>query len=612
MSKKVLSVILILFFILFFYYFIKNYDLIQVAIASFGLGIFLILFYVNYRYLKPAIVIPAIISIGVLYTFITKYYNQDLNILSYFNLIRSSKENSQINIYAGEPGGVYYQLADKIVKRHPNLYKIHLPSPSGGAETAISVNNDEKGVGFVQEDIFRDNDQIKSELNYVAPIYMEKLHILYKKKLRRKNCLKDSIMKNTDPANYFKNKYLSIGYYNSNLKNYFAGASVASGKVGSASKILSSITLALNSTTPKITNVRKIANDNLDSAIIGLETNKYDCLFFISGQPNPKIQDLLHRRSNNFGFIGIEPSVVDEINTFHQSNYRYSNFNTQNPEGKYNGIDYSLPTLGSYCYIISNRKIKPYQLTQFVNHLDQVKSDMNIDFLNFKNKYIIHFNEKLSKTLASLLLALIGGISIGTLALAFIMALYSSYYHDKFTTEISYSVSRIPDESLPGIDFGNLRSIDENNLTNFMKQQNYSKEEQASLKTSLSKYYEEGKFNSVTDIGLINPYMYFNQFTLINDRIVTHISNLIKLRRSVSDAYRIGKLNTDHFDDLHSKMDTVINKMRKSLFLRINELINRSSDQMKLIKEDPKVKETLRNYLNSSLFKTKTFSILLW
>lgn len=324
------------------------------------------------------------IFMSFVFDFTTKYYNEDLDITSYWSWLPwPFRSHETVNTFSAEPLGNYHKIMEKVIESDPLYFKHGDFGSAGGYENPNRVMLDPKGLSFVKEDIYKDGDKIKEEIIYVAPLYIEKLHIVYNKKsLPFKNLLAH------DTTNY-----LSLGLNDDSLKETIRKCRIAVGKPGSSTKILSSLVLTEISKKKPAIDVLSIKNASLKDALSGIRDGTFDIMFFIAGQPVDKIKELLNKK-DSFGLIGIEPSFVDAINKTHDTKYRYTDFSVKKDSSKSlnNALSYSssyesLPTLGSYCYLIVNKKLKPYLIKRFITDLKNVKDSLNIDFLNFWDNY---------------------------------------------------------------------------------------------------------------------------------------------------------------------------------------------------------------------------------
>lgn len=582
-SKKYIQVIEVLLFLLisgiFGYYgslFFTPFVLCSIAAYSF--------YYRNKKNIA-AFGIIIVLFVGIVYNFITKYYNEDLNISSYYDLNRLKLLNpfekaNILNLYSADGSGIYYEIADTISKTHPKYFKKGDPPSSGGYENPNRVLLDPNGLGFVQEDIYINGDKIKEEINYCTPLYMEKLHILYNK--------------NSLPFRNLKNSpYLSLGCNDSLLKTAISNSRIAVGLQGSATKILSSIVLSAISKDKPSINVSSITTSLLADAMRKIRNDTFDIVFFMAGQPVDTIQRTL-KNHQEIGLIGIEPSVVDAINATHKSNYRYTDFSAKkdNSSTVYRKDLKDIPTLGSYSYLIANKKVKPFLIKKFVDELstlfnnkEEIKTTSDttrgkIDFFNFKDTYERTYNEKLDKTWSSLVIALVGGISLGTVILAFIFALVSSYFHDGFNNRLADIIKNIPDESIPNDEKQAKikREEDEKALEDSFNNLTLSEDEKNRERQRFEVYYREN--NYWTEQGYANnhfhfknPYIKFNQKELIDNNIISGLSGLVDLRQDINIALQEGKINIEHFSEIQARIDSIMEKLRKSLFLRLNGLL---------------------------------------
>lgn len=109
-------------------------------------------------------------------------------------------------------------------------------------------------------------------------------------------------------------------------------------------------------------------------------------------------------------------------------------------------------------------------------------------------------------------------------------------------------------------------------------------------------YYEDLKRES----PLNAPYIKFYQTELIDKKIVKGMSQLVDLRQNINKALDSGKLNIENFSDLLVRVDSIMDKLRKSLFLRLHEMFNREIHFGVFDKNDEQMRKLLRKFVTSS------------
>jgi hypothetical protein len=150
--------------------------------------------------------------------------------------------------------------------------------------------NSSSAFGLLQEDTIHEKDFIRNHIKYIAPLYLERMHILY---LRKK----------------FKNMLPVLSQANEKLKVAFSDAVVSTGPQGSGSKIFASYLLSQCQINLK-TELALGFKDALDKLIDG----KIDVVFCIAGAPLFVVTELLEEHSDKIGLISIAPELFQNMN----------------------------------------------------------------------------------------------------------------------------------------------------------------------------------------------------------------------------------------------------------------------------------------------------------
>ena len=164
----------------------------------------------------------------------------------YLSIINSIDPNSNIwrtitrvfnsptyDFYSGGEKGVYYTIVSTIqsnLKSEDVSFDLVNRITSGGSENAIKVLTNSGSFGLVQEETIKDDDFIRNELNYITPLYIERMHIVlrtdgeFSEKFRKDPPV---LTANTDPE----------------VLKMFANSIISTGPVGSGSIVISSYIL---------------------------------------------------------------------------------------------------------------------------------------------------------------------------------------------------------------------------------------------------------------------------------------------------------------------------------------------------------------------------------
>jgi hypothetical protein len=167
-----------------------------------------------------------------IYTFIVDFYDPESNVI--LSITRRFQKKNK-TFFSGSPGGFYTSIGkalhDELDK---NSYSISITNEAtaGGYENAIKVLATPSSFGLVQENTLRKNDFIRKHINYVTPLYMERMHILY-----RYDKLKNKLKIKKQPNIIISSKL------NRDTVHFFSNARISTGPVGSSGRIIASYIL---------------------------------------------------------------------------------------------------------------------------------------------------------------------------------------------------------------------------------------------------------------------------------------------------------------------------------------------------------------------------------
>src|SRR6266403_300628 len=79
--------------------------------------------------------------------------------------------DEQYNFYSGEDSGTYFKIGEAIAGRFPDDGDlIQNCKTGGGYDNAMKVTIEGNSFGLIQQEMMRDNDQLRNEVRVVAPI----------------------------------------------------------------------------------------------------------------------------------------------------------------------------------------------------------------------------------------------------------------------------------------------------------------------------------------------------------------------------------------------------------------------------------------------------------
>ena len=177
-------------------------------------------FYPIWRFLKERgklIILSALLFTGI-YIYVIQFFGQSFGLFYYHKPAWiPSIANTEYTIYTGTEAGIYNAIGEVAANYthsgnsfvnalfNPITLKREVEGSSGGYENAF---------GLTQKEIYRDNN-LGDELNYISPLYLARMHIIYRRALG--DTIQYKISNDTDPRTlrFFANSNISLGPLNS-------------------------------------------------------------------------------------------------------------------------------------------------------------------------------------------------------------------------------------------------------------------------------------------------------------------------------------------------------------------------------------------------------------
>ena len=261
--------------------------------------------------------------------------------------------------YSGSPGGFYTHIGTTLeeqTKDNRSIKIINIPT-AGGAENAINVMTTINSFGLVQEENVARDDFMRTEIHYITPLYMSRLHILYNIESYKNLVIGEDV----DSIPHI------TGVLNESTATFFARARINTGPVGSTTRIIASYL---------ITEINKQINDrNLSLsqqmnyyplwAFKELENGEIDIMCSTAGAPLRDTERLLS--SGKFGLMSIDPSMVATIMKKYGAGVRLADF-----KNKYANTA-NTSTIGSYAFLVASKDIPNSDILELLKVLNDSK-----------------------------------------------------------------------------------------------------------------------------------------------------------------------------------------------------------------------------------------------
>ncbi|WDT85095.1 hypothetical protein [Alteromonas sp. 009811495] len=402
-----------------------------------------------------AFFISVFFSIGCYHYFIDNYFPQ-------YSLFNFSPVKKSFDFYSGSGGGLYVHigkvLSEKTKAESWNSYEIVNKDTAGGSSNAINVLMTPRSFGLVQEETITENDFIREQLHYISPLYLERMHIVFRKDYPgQKLSLDKSLNKET--------------------KEYFKKARINTGPVGSGTRVLASYVInEIDFSGDKDSDDNRDKIFNLDSSVafplLDSPKPQMEIVFLVTGAPNKTVADFLEKKNSDgsykFGLVSISPAFVAEINKKYSLNLRMSDFKGKPTDGGAPSIIYktakSVSTIGTYAFLISSKDISSYEHSKIINLLNDeetknsIKKKAEIDGAGFEHfpldeiGYGVKFKEGYIKKVILFLQSLVGFISTVSISTILFFKLFvkymSTHIQHKYIDKIAVLQKRLKEKNV--------------------------------------------------------------------------------------------------------------------------------------------------------------------
>ena len=284
------------------------------------------------------------------------------------------QHNENFNFYTGQPNGAYWAIGEAVEQSSSrDKHFIHNHATSGGSENAMRLTTELNSFGFIQEEMINHDDQLKKNVRIISPIFLERMHIFYRKEIFQ-NC--ESVIQlstNTDRATL---NCISKYVRNVNL-----------GPVGSGTRIMASYILAL---LDRQFNNNRIAppkyqqnEEGLSSALDDLwkytekTDSTYDLVFYVGADPIDMVKRVLDL--GKYNLMSINPSFVVALNKEFDLGLRLADFKNKYDSAK------NISTIGTYALLITSRKTHNADVLTLLKKIDACKGAIHKELIHLPN-----------------------------------------------------------------------------------------------------------------------------------------------------------------------------------------------------------------------------------
>jgi len=336
---------------------------------------------------KTIVVIAAMISVGIYYIG-TEFIAPSRNIISTFidPLIKTT-----YTFHSGNPSGNYFYLGKKIEQASAMVnsnYSVVNAESGGATSNLLQVSSSPKSIGFIQEDTLEssmfDKKFVDENINKIAYLYKEKLHVLYwpisyiedKDKGVPDDSIENLILKHKGPNEEFDYKLLDnpleLAKESKSSALYYLSNPDIKMNLSTADSGSNFIAHALLNSAGVVGFEKREENEKFGDAMELFLDKKIHVVFYFTGTPLEKIQIALDRGAKLMGV-----KAVDFIKTLKQD---YSILTR--PAKFTDEYEHSsdLGTIGSRATLIASSDVSNKALAQILNNFKTY-----VDTLDEKN-----------------------------------------------------------------------------------------------------------------------------------------------------------------------------------------------------------------------------------
>ncbi len=456
----------------------------------------------------------AVLSSVIGYTYVVDVYDSDKNLISQ---VWRWFVNKNYNIYTGQEGGFYIEIGKSLQSKTRNKFGLNVLNRQtvGGIENATSVASSRSSFGLVQEDSVPENDYLRNSLRYITPLYMEQMHILYRR---------DRFAELVDVPLDSLPDLLEITPGDSTLvKTFLENATISTGPHKSGTRIITSYLFSQIQV-----KTRKDLHLGLKNAIEKLieqdSTGRgLDAVFWIAGGPLEAVKEGLGDKSD-IRLMGIDPILIPKMNKTFGLKLRPASFQNVYEDGG------RVATFGSYSFLIASKDVPNFAIMELLRILDNNKENIGkaqLSQFDFRAFYEQEHNGFLMDLLRNLLIFLVSATVTTSGVMVFLVWVVSS------SKQVFY--------------FRRITGV-------------------------YRDYLPENTFLIQGKPPFPKPNIWDDQNGIVAN-LVKGTQKLILLAKNIRDDYETGGLNVTHFNHLLEHLSSIRTIFRKNLFQRFVEII---------------------------------------
>lgn len=358
------------------------------------------------------------------YTYVVEFYDPDKNFL---RQVWRGIFHESYTFYSGSEGGFYIQIGKLLDQETENgaPLRIHNQESSGGFENATQVMNSSSAFGLVQEDTLRKNDFIREHIRYITPLYLERMHILY-----RRSRFKKLVGGGGEPL---------LSPDDEPTKKFFQKATLSTGPHGSGSKIFANYLL----TSCKIGSVQDLSL-GLKEGLSSLQEGNLDIAFTIAGAPLTSVREAL-KDDPDLGLMSVDPVLFQSLNQALGLNLRPTTFKGIYDHGR------EISTIGNYAFLVASRDVPDSAIMQLLSILEGSKhkiegynqaSSFPLNQFDFKTAFQQEYRGTVMSILQNSFLFVVTVSLTTALAMTFLVWIVSGAKQARYFREMTHTYMR--------------------------------------------------------------------------------------------------------------------------------------------------------------------------
>lgn len=519
---------------------------------------------------RLVLTVLAFVTSTAMYVYICDVVDPQAN-YNLFHDIRRVVSREEYTFFSGSEGGFYIRIGQALEKRTQEEGSIKFVNVAsrGALDNARSVASKRKSFGIVQEDTVTTLDFIREHLQYVSPLYLERMHIIYDSKSfetyinKRDEAVAQpanspvtppakiaaqSAATKSEVATRLLTLSASANHSDDDVTAFLKQARVSTGPVGSGSRLFAGYLLSHCGITKP--------NDlglGFGEALTRLEADeldlKVDVVFTIAGAPLDRIQKTLEKSGGRrYRLMSIDPSLVPVLNSKIGLRLANASFKGKYPSGE------SISTFGSWAFLIASRDASDSVILDTLDELNRskgdIRRDMNIDSSsNFQLSEFNFYDAFISNhtgfgRVARNILIYVAFVSVTTaMIVVFLTSVVSGWMKARYFRKMTGIYQSLPENrSLEGQSIPTGQTDDEGNH----------------LGTKCAQ-----------DSSFPGPIIYRDQREIIT-KLVEGMSELLGLSRDIRVGFDGGELSIGHYRFLVSSLEDLKLVFQNNFSQRLN------------------------------------------